>query len=66
MRPLYQPQVGHTVWGSLAEEHCGQTLRAGAWRRQADARRLLLFALLVFFLGTAIAGPRYRPELVLA
>jgi hypothetical protein len=38
----------------LAEEQRGQTLRGGADSRQAEARRLRLFALLVFFLGTAI------------
>jgi hypothetical protein len=31
-------------------------LRGGADRRQAEARRLRLLALLVFFLGTATAG----------
>jgi len=40
----------------LAEEHCGQTLRGGAESVHADARRLRLLALLVFFLGTAMAG----------
>ena len=33
----------------------GHRLRAGATSFQFDARRLRLFALLVFFLGTAIA-----------
>src|SRR5215213_6088435 len=42
-------------------------LRGGADRRQAEARRLRLLALLVFFLGTAMAGqgsgpgPRFGP-----
>ncbi len=53
-RPLYQPQLGHTTWGSLAWVHCGHTERAGAFSTQLDARRLRLFALEVFFLGTAI------------
>jgi hypothetical protein len=53
---LYQPQVGQTTWGSLAEEQFGQRLRDGATSFQLEARRLRLFALLVFFLGTAIAG----------
>jgi len=53
-RPLYQPQFGHTTWGSLALVHCGHTERAGAFSTQLDARRLRLFALEVFFLGTAI------------
>jgi hypothetical protein len=52
-RPPYQPQLGQTTWGSLAWRHCGQTLRGGSERRQADARRLRLLALEVFFLGTA-------------
>jgi hypothetical protein len=55
-RPWYQPQVGQTTWGSLAAEHRGQMLRGGAERRQAEARRLRLLALLVFFFGTAMAG----------
>jgi hypothetical protein len=55
-RPPYQPQLGHTTWGSLAWRHWGQTLRGGSERRQADARRLRLLALEVFFLGTAIGG----------
>ena len=53
-RPPYQPQLGHTTWGSLAWRHWGQTLRGGSERRQADARRLRLLALEVFFLGTAM------------
>ena len=54
-RPPYHPQLGQTTWGSLAWAHCGQRLRAGADRRQAEARRLRLFDFDVFFLGTAIA-----------
>ena len=53
VRPPYQPQLGHTTWGNLAWRHCGHTLRGGSERRQADARRLRLLALEVFFLGTA-------------
>ena len=53
-RPLYQPQLGQTTWGSLADEHCGHTERAGAFSTQLDARRLRLFDLEVFFFGTAI------------
>ncbi len=55
-RPPYQPQFGHTTWGSLARWHCGHSLRGGGPRRHAEARRLRLFALEVFFLGTAIGG----------
>lgn len=55
-RPWYQPQVGHTTWGSFAEAQLGHRLRAGATSFQLEARRLRLFALLVFFLGTATAG----------
>ena len=54
-RPPYQPQFGHTTWGSFAWVHCGHTLRGGAASFQFDARRLRLFALEVFFLGTAIS-----------
>jgi hypothetical protein len=53
-RPLYQPQLGQTTWGSLAVVHCGHTERAGAFNTQLDARRLRLFDLEVFFFGTAI------------
>ncbi len=53
-RPLYQPQFGQTTWGVLAEVHWGHTERAGAFSTQLDARRLRLFALEVFFFGTAI------------
>ena len=53
-RPLYQPQFGQTTWGSLAVVHWGHTERAGAFSTQLDARRLRLFDLEVFFLGTAI------------
>lgn len=52
-RPLYQPQVPHTVWGSLAAWQRGQVLREGADRRQLDARRMRVFDFDFFFLGTA-------------
>src|SRR3954469_25630949 len=55
-RLWYQPQVGHTTWGSLAAEQRGQMLREGAASFQFAAWRLRLFILLVFFFGTAIAG----------
>jgi hypothetical protein len=54
-RFLYQPQVGHTTWGSLAEPQRGQIERAGSDSRQALARRLRDFDLDFFFFGTAIA-----------
>jgi hypothetical protein len=38
----------------LVAPQCGQLLRAGAFTVQAEARRLRLFALEVFFLGTAM------------
>jgi hypothetical protein len=50
----YQPQLLHTVWGTLAAPHRGHTLRDGAFNVHALARRLRLFDLEVFFLGTAI------------
>jgi hypothetical protein len=53
-RPLYQPQLGQTTWGSLALVHWGQTERAGVFNTQLDARRLRLFDFEVFFFGTAI------------
>jgi hypothetical protein len=53
-RPLYQPQFGQTMWGSLACWHCGQVERPGVLRTHAEARRLLLFAFEVFFFGTAM------------
>src|SRR4051812_27046630 len=56
-RPWYQPQLPHTTWGSLAAPQRGHRLRLGASRRQADARRLRLFDLEVFFFGTAIVVP---------
>src|SRR5436305_1281384 len=55
-RPAYQPQVPQTTCGSFADEQFGQRLRAGAASFQLEARRLRDFILLVFFLGTAIAG----------
>jgi hypothetical protein len=54
-RPAYHPQLPHTTWGTLAALQRGQTLRAGSFKVQADARRLRLLDLEVFFLGTAIA-----------
>jgi hypothetical protein len=51
---LYQPQFGHTTWGSLAVVHWGHTERAGVFSTQLDARRLRVFDLEVFFFGTAI------------
>ena len=54
VRPLYQPQLGHTTWGSLEVAHWGHTLRAGRARVQLDARRLRVLALLVLRLGTGI------------
>jgi hypothetical protein len=53
-RPWYQPQLPHTTWGSLADPQRGQRLRDGASSVQAEARRLRLLLLEVFFLGTAI------------
>src|SRR5262249_51641649 len=53
-RSWYQPQFPHTRWGSLAAPHRGQTLRGGAETVHALARRLRLFDLDVFFLGTAM------------
>jgi hypothetical protein len=52
---LYQPQVPQTVWGTFGDAHRGQTERPGLRKVQAEARRLRLFALEVFFLGTAIS-----------
>jgi hypothetical protein len=42
--------------GTLAWWHCGQTLRLGLRSTQLDARLLRLFALEVFFLGTAMSS----------
>ena len=53
-RPLYHPHVGQTTWGNLVWWHWGQTLRGGVERFHALARRLRLFALDVFFFGTAM------------
>jgi hypothetical protein len=66
-RPLYQPQLPHTTCGSLAVLHRGQTLRAGVPSFHAEARRLRLFDLDIFFFGTAIAelpgaGGRHAPR----
>jgi hypothetical protein len=52
-RPLYQPQVPHTVWGNLAALQRGHVLRDGATRRQLEARRMRVFDFDFFFLGTA-------------
>jgi hypothetical protein len=54
-RPLYQPQVPHTVWGTLAAPQRGQSLREGASRRQLLARRIRVFDFDFFFFGTATA-----------
>ena len=68
-RFLYQPQLGHTTWGSLADPHRGQSERAGSESRHAPARWLRAFDFDRFFLGTAIvrkplvgnsAGPGLR------
>jgi hypothetical protein len=56
-RPPYHPQFPQTTWGSLVAPQRGHTLRAGVSSCQALARRLRLFALEVFFLGTAIGDP---------
>src|SRR4051794_17286106 len=56
-RSLYQPQLGHTVCGSLAAAHRGQTLRAGACRRMLADLRLCVFDFDFFFLGTAMMTP---------
>ena len=45
---------GHTTCGGLALPQRGQRLRAGAFSFQALARRLRVFDLEFFFLGTAI------------
>lgn len=54
-RPLYQPQLPQTTCGRLTCEQLGQVLFAGAEIFQLEARRLRLFALEVFFFGTAMA-----------
>jgi hypothetical protein len=54
-RSLYQPHAGHTVCGSLAAEHRGQTLRDGADSFHAPARWLRDFDFDFFFFGTATA-----------
>lgn len=53
-RPWYHPQLPHTMWGNLVAPQRGQVLRDGALTVQAEARRLRLLALEVFFLGTAM------------
>ena len=71
-RPLYQPHVGHTVWGSLTAVHRGHVLRDGARSFQLLARPLRTFILDFFFLGTAMivsfpvvlaSGSAAHPEL---
>ena len=52
--------AAHDV-GQLGGAAAGQMLRAGALSVQADARRLRLFDLEVFFLGTAISRSRSLP-----
>jgi hypothetical protein len=52
------------MWGSFVAPQRGQTLRAGASSFQALARRLRLFALEVFFLGTAIGDPHLENVIV--
>ena len=52
-RSLYQPQLGHTVCGSLAAAQRGQMLRDGAASFHAPARWLRVFIFDFFFLGTA-------------
>lgn len=54
-RFLYQPQLGHTVCGNLAEPHRGQRLRAGEPSFQAPARWLRVLDFDFFFFGTATA-----------
>lgn len=54
-RPLYQPQVGHTVCGTFAALQRGQTLRAVEPSFQLLARRLRVFDFDFFFFGTAMA-----------
>ena len=56
-RPWYQPQFPHTTWGRLTAPQRGQVLRAGVVILQAEARRLRLLDLEVFFLGTAMVVP---------
>ena len=53
-RPPYQPQPPHTTCGVLVAPHRGHTLRDGTSSRHAEARRLRVFDLEVFFLGTAM------------
>jgi hypothetical protein len=57
VRPLYQPQLPHTVWGSFADEHRGHELADGARRRHAAAMWLRPFIFDFFFLGTGMARP---------
>jgi hypothetical protein len=52
---LYQPQLGQTVCGNLADPQRGQRLRDGEPNFQAPARWLRVFDFDFFFLGTATA-----------
>ena len=54
-RPLYQPQLPHTVWGNFELLQRGQTLADGAPSFQAAAMWLRPFIFDFFFLGTGIA-----------
>jgi hypothetical protein len=53
-RPAYQPQLPQARWGRLVALHRGQVLRAEVPSRHADAFRLRLFDLDIFFFGTAM------------
>jgi hypothetical protein len=55
-RPWYQPHSPHTMWGTLADPQRGQLLRGGASSVQLLARRIRVFDLDFFFLGTATAA----------
>lgn len=58
-RPLYQPQLEQTVWGTLAWRHWGQMLRAGTDSFHALARRLRDLDFDAFFFGTATRWRSY-------
>ncbi len=55
IRPLYEPQLPQTRWGTLGAPHCGQVLVAGT-RSASWLRRLSLRAFEVFRFGTAIGS----------
>ena len=55
-RPWYQPHSAHTTCGTFDDPHRGHTLRGGAARVQLLARRMRVFDLDFFFLGTATAA----------